>query len=459
MSKRSLLIFGAVTYTILAAMSLYFYKERTMFTDMAYHLFFILKDCDFAIQNYRFGAFFTQLFPLIGARLGLSLATIAQLYSLSFIVLYATTFFALLQIDRSKNIALSYLLFSVLMVRHTFFWIQSELPQAAAFAFIYFALLYEILQSAKAHFGSKLLLVVLLIVVVFSHPLMLFLLSFILLFLIYKFPRKRQFILSHFLFFLTIYFVKSYFFKTSYDSQAMSKLLHGLKLFPHYLDIPSNVLWLKYFTSDYLLLSALFLASAMFLLVQKRYFLLALMGVYFLGYSFMVNLTEVNGADQYYIENQYLLLSAFAIIPFVFEVLPFFKQRIRAAYWIAPMLACSLLFIFKSHAIFSERLEFLQRFVSNVHKATPVKKLVLSKATLPQKTIFMNWAISYEIWLISTVELNETLSVIEEEQDNEFSGALNATRTFQAKWGLFDYNEFPQKYFVFKDTTTTYVRY
>lgn len=459
MERKSLLWLGVITYAVMAVLSLYFYKERTMFTDMAYHLFVILKDSDFTIQNYRFGAFFTQLFPLIGGKLGLSLATIAQLYSLSFIVLYASTFFVLLQIDKSKNIALCYLLFSVLMVRHTFFWIQSELPQAAAFAFIYFALLYSILQSASTLVWKSILLFVLLTIVVFTHPLMLFLISFILIFLANKFPHKRKIVLFQFVTFVIIYIVKSYFFKTPYDTQAMSKLLQGLKLFPHYLEIPSNKLWLNYFTSDYILLSFLFITSITFLLFQKKYFTGALMCLYFLGYSLMVNLTELNGTNQYYIENQYLLLSAFVIIPFVFEVMPKLVQRFRSIYIVSPLVLLSLIFLAKAHTIFTKRIEYLQQFIVDIHQSNPPRKVILPKAKLPQEVIFMNWAIAYEVWLISTVELGETISIIEEDQENEFPDALNATHSFQAKWGLFDYKDFPQKYFVFKDTTNTYVRY
>lgn len=51
---------GSLTYIVLGILALVFYLERTAFLDISFHLFYILKDGDFAIQNNRFAAALTQ---------------------------------------------------------------------------------------------------------------------------------------------------------------------------------------------------------------------------------------------------------------------------------------------------------------------------------------------------------------------------------------------------------------
>lgn len=137
--RKTLLWSGTATYATLAVLAVVFYKERTVFIDIAFHLFYILKDNALAIQNNRFGAVFTQIFPLLTSRLGLSLSQVMIAYSLGFVVYYATVFFLCLRLSRPH--ALMLLLFNVLMVTDTFYWIQSEFSQGVAFSILWWALI------------------------------------------------------------------------------------------------------------------------------------------------------------------------------------------------------------------------------------------------------------------------------------------------------------------------------
>lgn len=58
-----------LAYLILLLFAILFYKERSAYVDSAYHLFHIIKDDKFAIQNYSFGTFFTKLRPLLARKL------------------------------------------------------------------------------------------------------------------------------------------------------------------------------------------------------------------------------------------------------------------------------------------------------------------------------------------------------------------------------------------------------
>ena len=54
---NKVLIFGTIVYTMQLVSAGVFYKERTIFTDIAFHLFQIIKNENFAIQNISFNCF------------------------------------------------------------------------------------------------------------------------------------------------------------------------------------------------------------------------------------------------------------------------------------------------------------------------------------------------------------------------------------------------------------------
>jgi hypothetical protein len=136
--NRFLSITGLITFILLFILSLYFYLERTVFVDIAYHTFYIIKDQTFAIQNYRFGATITQIFPLLATKLNLPLNNILIIYSSCFIIVYA--FIYSIIVYPLKNLQLGWVLigYLTLMMSDTFYWIQSEYQQGCALCLLFF---------------------------------------------------------------------------------------------------------------------------------------------------------------------------------------------------------------------------------------------------------------------------------------------------------------------------------
>ncbi len=453
LNKKSIFFIGTLTFVALAILSIIFYKERTCFVDIAFHLFYILKDNDFAIQNYRFGAFFTQSFPLLGAWLGASLKSITLAYSMSFVLLPFFTFLSILFWIKNNRIALSYLLFSILMTTHTFYWIQSELPQAMAFFFIYLALLDNQLNDQKINQNIYYALSILLMTTIaFTHPLMLIPISFILILYWLSYPLKRKEIYISFAIFIGSYLVKSLFFKTKYDSQAMHGLINFKHLFPDYFSLDSNIHFVQYLVKDYYFVLLFLCIGLVFYFIKKDYLKLILLGGYFSAITLLINVTYPKGADQFYLENQYLLLAFVVIIPIVFE----FFNKIKTPYIQLGLLTliCSLgcIRIIIAAPIYTNRLNWNQQLLSKTENA-PYKKLIISSSKVPMDTLMMTWSTSYEIWLLSTIESDSSRSIIIEETENEFDNALLSNKTFFTKWGYFDYDGLNKNYFHFHDTT------
>lgn len=458
MSEKKLLYTGLAAYCVMLILAAVFYKERCAFSDMAFHLFCLLKDGQFAIQNYRFGAFFTQLFPLAGRALHLPLREICILYSCSFIVLYGLTFLLILKAIKEPGIALCYLLFSTLMVRHTFYWIQSELPQAAAFAFVYFALLYRQLHSAwKVSWGGYFLMFCLLLVAVFSHPLMIFLFVFFYLLMATRFYAQRRVLVGHGIVCVLVYLVKSIVFQTPYDSGSMGKLLETTLSPEKWLHLESNRAFIRYFIRDYFVVALMWLALAMFYIRSRQLATLLLVTGYFMAYGIVVNFSEPGGAHQYYLENRYLLLSAVVGIPFALDWPPALRHNRRQLKVVLVLVLVSIAGMLRIKPIYAKRVLWCEQFLANTESRAE-SKLVLSEKDLPMDILMVGWGISYEMWLLSTLK-GASRCLIAENSDNEFENALGKKRFFQAKWGLFDYREFNGRYFRFADTSTAYVRY
>lgn len=218
---------GTTAYIILGVLAYIFYLERTVFVDISFHLFYIIKDGGFAIQNNRFGAMLTQIFPLIGSKIGLSLSSLMKLYSVGFVLYYLTVFIIITRVLKLARFGLLMLLFSTLMVTDTFYWIQSELPQGIAFLILYFAVLFSVHNNQKIRNWILIpVLATMVVTIVFFNPLLVFLFIFFTVFLYLDHPSLREYLKSSFLFYILILIIKSLFFKTDYDSNA----IEGVKI-------------------------------------------------------------------------------------------------------------------------------------------------------------------------------------------------------------------------------------
>jgi hypothetical protein len=239
-------------FIVLLIASIYFYLERTVFLDISFHLFFLTKG-DFAIQNWRFIAFLTQLFPLSGMALGLSLKPIMILYSAAFVIVPFLYFLIIRYIVQDRDLSLIVVLSTFWMVSDTFFWIQSELPQGMWAMVLYFALFHKSLKQEQPNIWYQSFLSLIAFFLAFAHPLLIFPFLYCYIFFGLKYKRT-QFYWSQLVIYFSILIIKQLFFKAAYDSQAMDGLSSFRSLFPNYFSIDTNVQFLKYLVNDYYLL-------------------------------------------------------------------------------------------------------------------------------------------------------------------------------------------------------------
>lgn len=444
---------GVCVYAILLILAILFYKERTIFMDASFICFSVIKDGALAIQDFRFGSAITQIFPLISSQLGLPLQAVLLSYSIGFIIFYATIYCVIKYWFKNEMLSLVLLLFNLLMVSQTFYWIQSEQIQGTALLLFYFALQFKNPIEYRYPEINISISYLLLFTVAFIHPILVVQFIFISLFLFFsnkdnsEFRRKNQ-IISRVFFYIFILAIKMVFFKNQYDSGAINNMKNFISLFPNYISIASNKNFIYYLITDYYLAAILLVLISVYYYRKAEWIKLSLMNIFFFGFLLIVNVSYKDGADKFYIESHYLSLSIFIIIPFVFDYLPTLEMK-KVHYLISSIILIRLVYIFFNHIPFTDRLNWEREFLmKNDHK-----KIIKWDNNVPKDTLFMTWATPYEFWLLSTIEKKETRSIVFLDHENELDWALSKNKSFVTKWGVFDYNQLPKKYFILNDTT------
>lgn len=122
-------------YLLLIAASAIFYQLRVLYSDSAYYLFRIANEGNFHIEHGRYGAFASQVLPLLGVKLGAPLAIVACLYSISIPMFTGlwSTWICLRQRKNALVFATLILLLQTLSIRHSWFWPVSELLQGVIY--------------------------------------------------------------------------------------------------------------------------------------------------------------------------------------------------------------------------------------------------------------------------------------------------------------------------------------
>lgn len=450
---KSLYKIGFIAYAGLLVLAILFYFERTVFVDISYLLFNILKDDSLAIQVYRFGAAFTQIFPLICSKLKLPLTQIMMIYSASVIIYYFVCYLIIGRVLKRYDIALGLLLFNTLIVTDTFYWMQAELPHGVAMLFVLLAYVQSNL-AAKNKFVAFIVTTALVATVSFFHPL-LFILG---LYIVAFYFARRHDINNRLVFifaiiaFVVAQFVKAKWFTNQYDTIATGHKQNVKNFFPNYHELYATKTFVKNWFGKFFWLPVTSILIVVFSVIKRRWIELIIFIGAFAGYTILI-CASYPGSDvkPFYIENLYLPLEVIVALPFIYIVLPQLKQKIAIGLFLL-IIVSGLIRMYNAHHTYTQRVAWERDFLSK-HRH---EKLLVSEKAVPMDTVIMSWGSCYEFWLLSTIEYGESASILI--NDNPTGKLLppQASKTFITTWEPFSYKELPKQYFKFTDTTTLY---
>lgn len=120
--------------------SVVFYKERMLFVDPAFITFEIINNKTFIFSENRYGAFITQIFPLISVHLNASLNVVLVLYSVSFYLFYLLVAFLSGSVFKQKLLAILFIFYLCFFVSDVYFWPNNEIHQAVGWMILFLSL-------------------------------------------------------------------------------------------------------------------------------------------------------------------------------------------------------------------------------------------------------------------------------------------------------------------------------
>lgn len=402
------LISGLFLVMLVAAIC--FRYERVLFCDASYILFRIVNLDSLQIQEHRYGSFVTQMFPLFGARLGLSLAAIVTLYSASFPMFYLAVAALLVFRFRAYGLALLMSFYFLLYVSDSWFWTNNEVHQGIAWMFLFLAV-FKMMQDRFVTYWMRVpVFLILSFLAVYSHLLVFFPILFLWIFFLLekeiRMSKKEMLLYSTLLFGLILSkFLLSTSSQSYYDVDKLHATTHlsfarigEAIVSPTAKEILKRSLW------NYWLVPVLFFTGIHSAYRAKKIWPILLTTAFSLLYFLAVCLTFPNFLA-FYTETEWMALSIIATTPFVYYTLPSL-QRKKAFALIAVIYLVRLTYIGFSSPKFIERKEWILTNLQQMESKKITKGIIYENEEI-SKTLLMHWGVPTESLIASAISGSE----------------------------------------------------
>jgi hypothetical protein len=388
--RLSLLVLLALG--VLAAV---FWQERAWLLDVAYQTVLMLKDGTVQVQVHRFGAAVVQVLPLLGMKLGLPLATISLLYSLSFPLVFLLFWWLAVRGFRQPTMGLALALLYTGMAYDGFYWCTSELQQGLGFLLVFwaFVLRYPLLDKV----WHWLFILPALLALVFYHPLVFIPFLFIWIYLGEGRWSGRYLALG--LLLVALVWAKGHFLPNWYDTSKMTTFRSNLEqFFPNYFTFPAYAKFVKHALLYWWGFPLLLMINTAWFAYTRRWGPLLLMWGFCLGFLVVNAIGSPDPAYRFYSEVNYWPLMVIVAVPFVLEVMPVYCARRWAWMGIALFFVARLAIISWHHQPYTARVAWLQ---DRLAEAPAGDRFVMSENQAPMDTLLMSWGTPFETLLMS----------------------------------------------------------
>jgi hypothetical protein len=305
----------------MAIFAVVFAQERFQ-ADGAYYLFKVVNNGQFQIEHQRFILAVSQVLPWIGVKLGLSLNSIIVLNSLNNVVFFYLVFLYAVKYLQDKTAGVAVILFMTFGIMYIQFIPMYEIW--------YGTVLLVLVRSHMANGRTLLvkdliLLGIIMITILFAHPLLFIPLIFLLLF-----DAAERWVIQWRMFFLTVaififWYVIKKLFLSSYEAGKISALNFSWNQAYKQLLDPAHYWHLtKYFFTFYTIPMIVYVVTMVFYIVRKNYRKLILVSGFIAGHIVLINLTnEMDWVIDPYFERMYMPLIPIIFLPFLYD---FFTQ-------------------------------------------------------------------------------------------------------------------------------------
>lgn len=449
----------------LLLLSIVYWKERVFILDASFQSFSLVASEDWAIQVQRYGAILVQSLPLLLVKLQAPLWVVLLSYSVSFTLYPILFFFLLTKLDKPR-IAWALALFFLLIMAHTFFWIQSELIQATALAI----LTIGVSQQADGwHWPKAFWGLLLSVVVIYAHPLGIAPLTFGWMFLgvhevrvrdgkarMYRYEWHK---ITPYLFLtltaIAFFVLKQFYLGTGeYDQTAVDMIENLPAHIGEIFTLPATNRFLLKCLTHYQTIPLLFFGLMYWYIRTKDWPKIAIVHGAVLLWLTIILCTWWYGAEQFYIESYYLMLGCFLGLPLAFDVIPRLN-RLQLMGLLSFILLLRLSHIVVAGQEFKDRRVYIERLVEEMQER-PNQRYTVYRDSLDMEKLQMDWGLPYATLMMSAVknpDLPRTLLAYTGEHPPEHVEVFQKSG-FATPWGPFKYEWLANdRYFRLSDTT------
>lgn len=427
---------------ILLFLSILWGDERVLFADNALQTFLMINDGDIKPMVFRYPSMIVRVLPWLGVICGISLKWIVVLFSMSYALFHLCIAAILVKWKAWQEVSVLVLLHFVFS-RHAFFWTPSELLQAISFFLLTLAAL------RRDDFKPSLTAVIMLVICIFYHPQSIFLLNFGILYGIDKESWKRR--IGLFSATTIIFLAKTKLMTNWYDQGKFIQLENSI--YKNQWSFWSMDSWsvLQEFSIVQVSFCVLLILSALAMFSIKSWWKY-LLSFGTLGGSLLLFHYQNDGVVSVaYAEPSYLAI----LFPLCYLLVDRSSVSFRRFILIIILVfTVALIDLYMVSSRYTQRLEFVQSTIS-----TEVEKGVLQISPEIKKEIVLDWGLSFETLLFSTMYQAKSKTRVKLEkykkQEKEFFSLHDRGRTFATGLGVL-YDLKNENYFSLQDSV--YVR-
>jgi len=402
----------------------YYYLERTLPFDGAFYSFKIIRENSFNIENGRWGAFYTQILPVICLKFGVTLKTFLFLYSVSFGICNYAIYLVLQHYFKYSYVSLAFILSLLIGYKHSFFYPVSEIHSTIPLLFLFWALLIKFITSSNFKKGLIWFSICSLLIVWLSktHVISIFPVAFIIVYQLFDEASLKSFKRSALVALVSILvygIVLLLIPKNSYESSKMISL-ESIKSVFISLDNHYGFDFFKgEFHRNYYLPSVLLIVSVIYLAFKRKPLKVILLISSVIGFWVIIMAYTRLPDGPYNYQNYYCYLGIFISIPLCRDLLSKLNSKFFLII-ISLIVFHSFYKIVKAGLRFSDRKEFELRCINNMRQYQG-SKFIISDTNFFQDMVWAWWNFSFESLLLSSIDNpNNSISFFSSQNEKEY---------------------------------------
>lgn len=385
-----------IALVLLAAV---FYRERAWLLDIAFQTFLMINEGSVQVMVSRFGAALVQLLPLLAIKLEAPVALVSLLYSISFPLLFLGFYAFTVRVLRNDRLGWAIVLLYTLIVYDSFYWATSEQQQGLGAVLVFYAYWLRYPRQERPWMWAVSAFGV--VALAYYHPLTF--ISFYFLWAYFGLHFKERLLgRAYWLmagFMALVLGVKSWLSANWYDTAKYSSFSDNLlAYFPNYFDLPAHAKFLENALTIWYGFPLFLLALTVFYAYRKMWWKLALVWLTCFGYLMLLHIGAPQSTYRFYVEVNYMALSIFVGVPFLFDIAPLLRERSLLLLF-GGLLLLRLGTIAAHHKPFQARWQWIARTLAEQEEGRD--RFYLTEKEAPMDTLLMSWGLPYESLIIS----------------------------------------------------------